>query len=155
MRLVRAFEENAGNNGHQSLVKGSIKHSEEMGITLQLECPEPTCSDMKGNKVSEKNLKNILKMAVREERKDKVRNENWQGKLIRSRWEDEQLDQQGCFAWLRSWKDAPTHTIAGMMELYEQLTPNKLYTSCKTRTTQGDDVTCRMCGKAPESLAHV
>ena len=47
------------------------------------------------------------------------------------------------------------HTIAGMMKLYEQLTPTKLYTSHKTQTTQIDDVTCRLCGKAPESLAHV
>ena len=53
-----------------------------------------------------------------------------------------------------SWKDAPTHTITGMMELYEQLTPAKLYTALKTRTARGDDATCRMCGKAPESLAH-
>ena len=41
------------------------------------------------------------------------------------------------------------------MENYEQLIPTKLYTSHKTQTTQTDDVTCRLCGKAPESFAHV
>ena len=35
------------------------------------------------------------------------------------------------------------------------LTLTKLYTSHTTQTTQIDDVTCRLCGKAPESLAHV
>ena len=27
----------------------------------------------------------------------------------------------------KEWKHAPSHTIAGMKELYEQLTPTKLY----------------------------
>ena len=45
-------------------------------------------------------------------------------------------------------------TIAGVMELNEQLTPTKVYTIHKTGTTQ-DDVSCRMCGKSPETLAHV
>ena len=40
------------------------------------------------------------------------------------------------------------------MELYEQLTPTKVYTVHKTGAAQGD-VTCRLCGKSPETLAHV
>ena len=40
------------------------------------------------------------------------------------------------------------------MELYEQLTPTKVYTVHKTGTTQGD-ILCRTCGKSPETLAHV
>ena len=27
----------------------------------------------------------------------------------------------------KNWDTAPTHTIAGMLELYEQLTPTKVY----------------------------
>ena len=50
---------------------------------------------------------------------------------------------------------APTHTIAGIMELYEQLLPTKLYNSTKTKTTDDPDARCRMCGKAQESVAHV
>ena len=57
--------------------------------------------------------------------------------------------------WLKEWKRASSHTIARMMELYEQLTPTNLYTSHKTRTTQIDDVTCRLCGKAAVGLPHV
>lgn len=51
---------------------------------------------------------------------------------------------------LLGWKGAPTHSITGMMEL----TPTILYATCKTRATQGH-VTCRICDKAPESLALV
>ena len=38
-------------------------------------------------------------------------------------------------------------------ELYEQLTPTKVYTVHMTGTTQGD-VSCRMCGKSPETWAR-
>ena len=79
------------------------------------------------------NIKNSLKTTVREERKKAIRNENRQGKLLRLKWGDEELKQQGCFVWLTSWKDAPTHTIPGMMELYEQLTRTKLYTTVGNR----------------------
>ena len=33
------------------------------------------------------------------------------------------LGQSGCFAWLQHWICAPTQTIAGVLGLYEQLTP--------------------------------
>ena len=39
--------------------------------------------------------------------------------------------------------------------MYEQFTPTKLYTAKKAKTTQVNDITCRMCGKAPENLPHV
>ena len=40
------------------------------------------------------------------------------------------------------------------MELYEQLTPTKVYTVHKTCAAQGD-ITCRLCGKAPETFERV
>ena len=77
----------------------------------------------------------------------------WQGRLPSSPWQDEELCQEGCFAWLREWTSAPIHTIACEMELYEHLTRTRVYTSL-TAITQGD-VTCRLCGKAAETLPHV
>ena len=40
------------------------------------------------------------------------------------------------------------------MELYEQLTPTRVYTVHKTGIRRGD-VSCRICGKSPETLTHV
>ena len=54
---------------------------------------------------------------------------------------------------MKDWSSAPTHTVAGMIELHEQLLPTKVYTTQKTKTTQGD-VSCRLCGKA-ETLPHI
>ena len=91
MGLVREFEQHAADKGLQSLVKEAIRFGEKMGISLYLQYPEPKCSDSRGNKMPRENIKNLLKMAVREERKEKFRNENWQGKLLRSRWDDGEL----------------------------------------------------------------
>ena len=73
---------------------------------------------------------------------------------LQARWQNSELNQSGCFAWLRDWTCAPTHTITGVMELYEHLTPTKVHTIHKTGAAQ-DDITCRLCGKAPGTLVHV
>ena len=59
-----------------------------------------------------------------------------------------------CFAWMKDWSSVPTHTGTGMIELYEQLLPIKVYTTQKPKTTHGD-VSCRLCGKEAETLPHI
>ena len=126
MRLVRAFEENAIHQGHQSLVKEAREFAEELGFTLDLSFPHPKCRDnTDGADMPTEKIKRHLKKAAIEQRKTEVKEEKWQGKLLAARWEEDQLNQRGCFAWLKNWDTAPTHTIAGMLELYEQLTPTK------------------------------
>ena len=49
-----------------------------------------------------------------------VKSENWHGQLFTSRWKDEELSQDTCFAWMKDWPSATTHTVASMIELYEQ-----------------------------------
>ena len=61
----------------------------------------------------------------------------------------------GCFSWLCRWKTAPTHTVAGVYELYQQLLPTKIYQQYKKKTSNNIDVKFRMCGKAMESVPHV
>ena len=80
-----------------------------------------------------------------------VREQNWRGKLISARSEDESLNFDDCFWWLSGWKQYPTHTVAGMFELYEQLLPTRLYAFRKTHTDIPGEVTCRLCNKAPKS----
>ena len=68
---------------------------------------------------------------------------------------DDQLSKRGCFAWPSEWSCASTHTVAGVMELYEQLLPTRVYSAYKTGTSDQNNIMCRMCGKAPECIAHV
>ena len=83
-----------------------------------------------------------------------LKQEKWQGKFLKQRWDDENLDND-CFQWMTEWKTAPTYTIAGLQELYQQLLPTKVYHQRKTGTNTTTDVTCRMCGKVPETIEHV
>ena len=83
-----------------------------------------------------------------------MREERWQGKLLNNRWEDDDLNT-GCFDWLSRWKTAPSHTIADVHELYQQLLPTKLYHYKKTRANSNPDVQCRLCGKTSESVSHI
>ena len=43
----------------------------------------------------------------------------------------------------------------GMMELYEQTLPTKVFSYHKIGTTPANDTTCGLCGKGTESMAHV
>ena len=52
---------------------------------------------------------------------------------------------------MTKWKSCPTHTIAGMIELYEQLLPTRLYANQKIHTRRGPGCVVR----PPESVAHI
>lgn len=61
-------------------------------------------------------MKQYLKKAVEQKLKEKVEGQKWQGCLLWTRWEDDQLSKRGRVC-------APTYVIAGIMESYEQLLP--------------------------------
>ena len=118
--------------GHQSLVKDAVKYAEELELTLNLTHPQPSLeTDMGRPEVPAKKIKAYLKKSQEEQLEEMVRDQKWQGTLLRARWEDESLNKSGCFAWLKEWRSCPSNVIAGMFELYEQLLPTKLYHSQK------------------------
>ena len=155
VRAVQQSKERAEEKGHTSLMKKAHKFAEELGMSLSLEYLQPSYqsvsdpeTEIKGPKVKEQ-----LKKADMKKLKEKIKEDKWHGRFLQARWRDSELNQSGCFAWLCDWTCAPTHTIAGVVELYEQLTPTEVYTVHKTDAEQGD-VTCRLCGKSLETLAH-
>ena len=100
-------------------------------------------------------MKQHLKEAVSNGLVEKVVDQNWHGRLLSSRWSDDQVSKRGCFAWLSEWSCAPTNTVAGVMELYEQLLPTRVYAAYKTGISDRNNIMCRMCEKSPECIAHV
>ena len=99
-------------------------------------------------------MKGFLKRAIIDKLQETVKAENLIRRLFTSRWKDEELSQDAYFGWIKDWSSAPTHTVAGMIELYKQLLAIKVYTTQKTKTTQGD-VSCRLCGKEAETLLYI
>ena len=104
---------------------------------MSLEYPQPLYrsvsdpeTEIKGPKVKEH-----LKKADMGKLKKKLNEEKWRGRFLQARWQDSELIQSGCFAWLRDWTCAPTPIIAGVMQ---QFTPTVVNTVHKTANTQGD-----------------
>ena len=137
------------------LVKDAKKYASEFGLKLSPVHPQPliTCL-MKDEEVPVKKIRVWLKTAAAEREGEELKVEGWQGSLLSERWEDQEVGEE-CFSWMSEWKTAPTHTIAGLQELYQQLLPTKVYHQKKTGTHKSQDVKCRMRGKAAETHAHV
>ena len=153
MAAVRSFEELAVKKGRHSIIKDAKKYAEELDLQLWLNFPNPVAV-ADGKEVEAKKVKQAIYKARQRETQSTVSEERWQGKLIKNRWDDEKVNLKECFAWLSSWKNAPTHTIAGVQELYQQLLPTKVYYNRKTKS-QVTDEKYRLCGDSLENVQHI
>ena len=147
MAAVRSFEELAVQNGSHSIIKDAKKHAEELDLQLWLNFPNPIAV-ADGKEVEAKKGKQAICKARQQEIQSTVSEERWQGKLIKNRWEDEKVKLDEYFALLSSWKNAPTHTIAGVQELYQQMLLTKVYYNRKTKS-QVTDKKCPFGGDSP------
>ena len=125
MIMVRDFEKKAEYTGGQSLTKDAIKYAEGLQLRLTLEYPDPKGYIEDGKEAQCQKIGIWARAAQQTKREEKMREGRWQGKLLNNRWEDDDLNT-GCFDWLSRWKTAPSHTIADVHELYQQLLPTKL-----------------------------
>ena len=99
---------------------------------MQLKYPNPTCiKHDSGEVITAEKLKAEVRRCLQQKTLEAEHEQNWQGELISARSEDENLNFEGRFWWLSGWKQCPTHTVAGMFELYEQLLPTRLYACLK------------------------
>ena len=103
METVRIFEERSVALGYQSLVKDAAKYAEELELILNLTHPQSSLDTDMGE-VPAKKIMAHLKRSQEEQFEEMVRDQKWQGKLLRARWEDESLNKSGCFAWLKEWR---------------------------------------------------
>ena len=153
MKMVIEFEEQAESKGYQSMTKEAGKYAEEYGLQLQLNYPDPAvCVTEEGEVVPGDKLKTRLRKFRESRMEGVVEEQKWQGKLITARKEDGDLNTEQCFWWLSEWRTCPTHTIAGIFEIYEQLLPTRLYAIHRTQASPTSDPTCRLCGTAPCTL---
>ena len=99
MRGVRIFEGKACEKGFSSLVTDAYKFAEEMATSLNLATPDPSCSSQwaPAKRISRHQVRQHLKKAVEEKLKEKVEDQRWQGRLLWTRREDDQLSEHGCF----------------------------------------------------------
>ena len=96
MKVVREFEERAAESGHHSLIKDAVKYAKELDLDLKLSELNPTCRTAGGNEVSGKQIGVWAKRAQQQQLRQEITKEKWQGKLLKIRWEDDQLSRS-CF----------------------------------------------------------
>ena len=149
MKLVRAFKENAVHQSHQSLVKETGMFADELGFTLDLSAVttrmEQTFPEIRSRGTSQR-----LQWS-----NGKLKSRKRDGKESSSQPEGRRTSWTSCFSWLKNWDTAHTHTIAEMLELYEELTATKIYHAHKSQTNHPNDTLCRLWKKAAESVPHV
>ena len=106
---VKMFEEKSMKTGRHSIIKDARKNAEELGIQLQLVYPDHKCITKEGKELKETKVKRCLRSARQKDAIATVEEERWQGKLLRLRWDNEDLNQENCFSSHHLWKTAPTH----------------------------------------------
>ena len=121
--------------------KDTERYASERGLYLKLSYQCPTANTEEGEELPGEKVGGMMRIKEEESRNEEVRQQKWQGKLIEVRWDDAGVI--GCFSWLCCWKTAPTHTVAGVYELYQQLLPTKIYQQYKTKTSNNTDVKWR------------
>ena len=127
MKVVREFEERAAETGRYSLLKDAIKYAKELDLDLKQSELNPTCRTADGKEASGRQIGVWAKRAQQQQLRQEIAKEKWQDKLLKIRWEDDQLSRS-CFEWLKEWKTGPSnmYTIAEVQEPYQQLLPTKL-----------------------------
>ena len=153
---VKLVKNSARSKGRHSTLEDAVKYAREFGLDLDLTKPNTTCQVVcTGDEIIDNKIPDTLKNAITCRLQQEVMDQKWQGEITAARWKDQDLSLKECYTWLKGWKAAPTHTIAGIEELHQQLLPTKIYHQKKTGFNTTDDIMCRMCGEKPESLAHV
>ena len=88
MGAVQQFEERAVEKGHSSLMKEAHKFAEELGMSLSLEYPQPSCWSMSDpeTEIQGPKVKEHLKKEDMEKLKEKIKEEKWHGRFLQARW---------------------------------------------------------------------
>ena len=88
------FDEKASERGHQSFTKDAVTFAREIDLELNLTYPQSSCSKVGGDEIPKKQVKEALKKSVVSKLKSEVGDQTWEGKLLASRWKDEDLDKK-------------------------------------------------------------
>ena len=128
VKLVKNWDENSASKVRHSVLAVVVKYVREFGLDLDLTKPNATCQVARtGDEIIDNEVPDALKKAITSRLQQEVMDQKWQGKITAARWEDQDLSLKECYTWLKGWKAAPTHKIAGIEELHQQLLPTKIY----------------------------
>ena len=82
---------------------------------------------------------------------DNICKSSWQGKILNSRYMDNNLILNSSFMWLKKWKDCPTEIINEIHSIYLQTIPTLTFTKFRGENTTMSTI-CRLCSNGNESV---
>ena len=92
MELVRQFDEKAQRTRRHSLKGDAQRFAEELGMKLELRCPDPSGTTEQGEVIEGRKIGVLAKKAVQSKHFEDTKEKKWQGKLTTVRWEDKELN---------------------------------------------------------------
>ena len=92
MTTVRKFEEKSMKSGRHSFVKDAQRFAEERKLHLQLDYPELALIKEDGELITGSKVKACLDTVRQRQYQETVEQEKWQGKLVKNRRDDNNLD---------------------------------------------------------------
>ena len=157
MDMVKQFHRICMNTKHYSLFKDAIKYANEIGIKLDISPTSYSVKFVKDNvtvtTTSVSAVKSEISRSRNEKHETQIMSSTWQGVNYKTRKNDVHL-QKGCFDWLKTWKNCPSHIIRSVFDLYCQTLNTKTFQLIRSKV-RPDDTLCRLCKEGEESVMHL
>ena len=154
IKIVSKFHQQCIKNKRVSIYKDATEYAREMNIVFEINGDTYKMMDNQTH-VEIKNIRqlnNILRKKRNIRYLEIIENYSWQGKIFLSRKRDDTVNE-GCYNWLKRWKDAPTDVIREIYNLYTQTLQTKTFSVM--RGVEQTDNLCRLCKIKPESVLHI
>ena len=155
--LVTKFNRNCLRSNHASIFKDAIKYASELDLKLEIEDNSYSVTFEKEQETICTDSYNVIKGQITQKRNEKLESEvfksTWQGLNFKARKDDETL-QQGCYDWLKTWKNVPSNIVRDIYDLYCQTLSTKTFQLIRSECAPTDTV-CRLCKSGNESVKHI
>ena len=156
LQAMVTFQQVKESKGRRSMLKDANKYATELKLDLDLDGdPQISFKSTEGHTYTATSLdgtKRILHKARTNLTKSEVKESKWQGDIICQRLGDETIYLSDCFDWSRNWISAPTYTICGVNEIYQQLSRTRVREEMMRLIS---DRLCRKCHQYPGTVKHI
>ena len=156
LRAVATFQQVKESKGRKSMLKDAKEYANELKLDLDLDGdPQITFKSTEGHTYTATSLegtKRVFHKARTNFTKSEIKESTWQGNIVCQRLGDETIDLSDFSARSRNWISAPTYTICGVNEIYQQLSRTRVREEMMGLTS---DRLCRKCHQYPETVEYI
>ena len=159
IQCVKEFDCNRMNKGKSAIISDAIRYaSQDFDISFGLSENGFEARVNKGAESIPTSNKLVVKKNLKEQEINsilkEVRSSNWQGLILKSRYDDESLINKA-FTWLTKWKNCPVDIVNELQSIHLQTTPTLTFQKFRGGAMTIDSTYCRLCSSGNESVKHI